>query len=85
MLFVTHSEQISDNLKEEHEIFFTLCIGSVVPSSQILVTLMKKALSSPETSVLARATWRNVPEDTIIRKSVHLKKSNNQIWPAAKF
>jgi hypothetical protein len=29
--------------------------ASVVPSSQILVTLMKEALSSSETSVLTRA------------------------------
>jgi hypothetical protein len=43
-----------------------LVTANFVLSSLILVTLKMKALSSFETLVLTRATWRNTPEDDIL-------------------
>jgi hypothetical protein len=45
-----------------------------IHSSSILVTPIMEALSSSETSVLTRATRRNVPENAVLHFELRLQK-----------
>jgi hypothetical protein len=62
---------VSEELSASISVCRLLVTAGVVPSSPILVTLMKEALSPCETSILRRVTLRNIPEDSILRSYRH--------------
>jgi hypothetical protein len=70
MLAVTsnrHTLQRNTNTNEFlHSMRQLLVMAKVVPRSLILVTLMMEALRYSEMWVLTRATWHNIPKDSIL-------------------
>jgi hypothetical protein len=66
MICYMHSRSELINFVFRRSVRRLLVTPNVVPSSPNLATLMMKAIRSFETSVLPRATRRNIPEDDIL-------------------
>jgi hypothetical protein len=69
-------EELSVSIQIQSIVFlrsmrWLLVTANVAPTSLIPVTLMMEALSSSETSVLTRATWRNILDSSILHSHRH--------------
>jgi hypothetical protein len=64
-----HVALVRTDISEKYKVFLCsmrrLLVTANIPSSPTLVTLMMEALSSTEMSVLTRALWHNISEDSL--------------------